>query len=118
MSTTISEISFEIPMPSSLQIGDTLHAAYVSQGYGNITQPSFVIGEIINLSDNRTVVTVAGAVSGLVNFPSGVFFFFSKNVKINESSLKGYYANVTMQNSSMEKAELFAISSEIAQSSK
>jgi len=116
MSTTISEISFQIPMPSSLQIGDTLHAAYVSSG--NTMQPSFVIGEIINLSDNRRVVTVVGAVSGLINFPSGVFFFFSKNVKINESSLKGYYANVTMQNSSMEKAELFAISSEIAQSSK
>jgi len=105
-------------MPSSLQIGDTLHAAYLHSPASNTTGPSFVIGEIINLSENRRVVTVVGAVSGLTNFPSGVFFFFSKSVKINESSLKGYYANVTMQNSSMEKAELFAISSEIAQSSK
>lgn len=118
MSTTISQISFEIPMPSSLQVGDTLHAAYVYNHTSGITGPSFILGEIIDLSDSRKVVTIVGAVSGLINFPSGVFFFFSKNVKINESSLKGYYADVTMQNSSMEKAELFAISSEIAPSSK
>jgi len=43
---------------------------------------------------------------------------FSKNKKINSSSLKGYYAEVNLINNSTEKIELFAIGSSIAISSK
>ena len=47
-----------------------------------------------------------------------VFLVFSKSIEVNESSVKGYYADVTLENHSREKAELFAISSEIVPSSK
>jgi len=43
---------------------------------------------------------------------------FQKNNKANLTSLKGYYAEATLENNSKEKAELFAVSSEIVQSSK
>jgi hypothetical protein len=46
------------------------------------------------------------------------FIMFKKNEKINSTGLKGYYTEVKFENSSAEKAELFAVSSEVSQSSK
>jgi hypothetical protein len=46
------------------------------------------------------------------------FIMFSKNKNANLTSLKGYYANARFENNSKEKAELFAVSSEIVESSK
>tara|TARA_R110000787_G_scaffold166778_4_gene279778 strand:+ start:10916 stop:11179 length:264 start_codon:yes stop_codon:yes gene_type:complete len=46
------------------------------------------------------------------------YIFFSKNISVNESSLKGYHADVTLENDSSVKAELFAVSSEVTISSK
>ena len=46
------------------------------------------------------------------------FILFAKRIEANESSLKGYYADVTFQNYSNKYVELFAISSDIALSSK
>ena len=46
------------------------------------------------------------------------FISFAKEKKINTSSLLGYYADVKFVNDSTEKAELFSVSSEIAESSK
>jgi hypothetical protein len=43
---------------------------------------------------------------------------FVKNPEVNSTSLKGYYSEIKMQNNTMEKAELFAVSSEVAISSK
>jgi hypothetical protein len=43
---------------------------------------------------------------------------FKKNEIINMSGVKGYYAEVKFKNNSTEKTELFAVSSEIVQSSK
>ena len=46
------------------------------------------------------------------------YYFFTKNHIVNTSSLLGYYADVKFENNSIEKAELFAVSSEITESSK
>ena len=46
------------------------------------------------------------------------YYFFTKNQVINTSSLSGYYADVQFQNNSRVKAELFAVSSEVTESSK
>ena len=43
---------------------------------------------------------------------------FQKDVKVNNTSLLGYYAEVTLKNNSTEQAELFALSSEAIPSSK
>ena len=43
---------------------------------------------------------------------------FSKNKQANNSSLLGYYAEVKLTNDSTSKAELFALSSEVLESSK
>jgi len=46
------------------------------------------------------------------------FIMFKKNEKVNSNGLKGYYAEVKFENNSNEKAELFATSSEMRESSK
>jgi len=46
------------------------------------------------------------------------FLMFSKDKQVNNTSLLGYYAEVKLINNSTEEAELFALSSEIAPSSK
>jgi len=43
---------------------------------------------------------------------------FSKDAEVNTSGLTGYHATVKMKNSSTADSELFAVSSEIVQSSK
>ena len=43
---------------------------------------------------------------------------FSKSNNVNSASLKGYYADIKFTNESTEKAELFAVGSEINESSK
>ena len=50
--------------------------------------------------------------------PMGSFISFAKEKKVNTSSLLGYYADVKFTNDSTKKAELFSVSSEIAESSK
>ena len=54
----------------------------------------------------------------LLDPAESVYFFFTKNQVINTSSLSGYYADVQFQNNSRVKAELFAVSSEVTESSK
>ena len=43
---------------------------------------------------------------------------FSKSTQANRSSLLGYYSEVTFGNDSPHKGELFAISTEVSESSK
>ena len=43
---------------------------------------------------------------------------FSKNNNVNTTSLKGYFAEIVISNNTTEPAELFAISSEVTESSK
>ncbi len=46
------------------------------------------------------------------------FIMFSKDNKVNLSSILGYYASVTFKNDSKEKAELFNIGASVFESSK
>tara|TARA_R110000772_G_scaffold2822_1_gene10237 strand:- start:753 stop:1124 length:372 start_codon:yes stop_codon:yes gene_type:complete len=49
---------------------------------------------------------------------TGSFFFFEKDNRANMTSLLGYYTEVEVRNNSTEKVELFAMASEIFESSK
>lgn len=46
------------------------------------------------------------------------FIFFGKDNRANMTSLLGYYAEVEVKNNSTDKAEIFAMGSEIFESSK
>ena len=132
----IEKLSFNAQINRSLQIGDTVYytrfpstSAYNSGmlSYQNINDNSGVltgasgvssdpikIGLVTNIGDGEIFVEVATAGSLLPND----FILFSKPGKANESGIKGYYADVTLENYSSKRVELFAVSSEITASSK
>ena len=99
----------------SLQVGDTLY--YVST---DPNLPDFASGSPTKIGTisaiNGNSITVPG--TGPFNVSAGDFLMFSKNKEANNTSLIGYYAEVTLKNNSTKEAELFALSSEVAESSK
>ena len=59
------------------------------------------------------------AITGASKVPSaGDFIMFRKDNRVNNCSLKGYYAEVTLTNTDTSKKELFSLGSEITESSK
>lgn len=116
------EITFNKKRNSSLQVHDVLYYATVVNG---VTTKPEVWGEIVGLYDETPssfkIMTnpsadIVSNYTTIIN--DNTYFLFSKNIKVNESGLKGYYADVTLQNHSKKRAELFAIGSEIVASSK
>ena len=101
---------------TSLQVGDTLYYAPVGAGAlaGFASDSPTKIGVISEISGNS--ITIPG--TGLPEPSEDDFLMFSKNKEANNTSLIGYYAEVTLKNNSTKEAELFALSSEIAESSK
>ena len=69
----------------------------------------------VNYANKQVTCDVA---SNTVLPASNDFLFFSKDNRANMASLLGYYAEVEVKNNSTEKVELFAMGSEIFESSK
>ena len=115
----IEKFSFQSGMNASLQVGDKVWAADTTAS-GKIVQNNLIdVGIVQNITHhNNSFFSIDVSVGSPGAVLPGYFMFFEKNVKANESSLKGYYADVTLENSSKERAELFAVSSEIVPSSK
>mgnify|MGYP003676315508 FL=1 len=99
----------------SLQIGDV--AYYVKDDDTSTSVTSFTdsverIGVITSIGTSYIVV------DSTIEPPANAFLMFSKDKVANNTSLLGYFAEVKLINNSTEKAELFALSSEIRLSSK
>ena len=127
----IRELSFNEAINSSLQVGDAIY--YTAPPSSFLTKAPDAFG---NTSPGPTGITEKPLPAGTVteiDRPQGVvkyemehgtqpvensFMLFSKPIQVNESGLKGYYADVTFENSSRTYVELFAISSEVVSSSK
>ena len=106
----------------SLQVGDVVYFQTPNTS-GNFTT--------INTSTIEQFGVVTDAAGGITDFtltvdsilssvtPSpGDYVLFTKNRLVNTSSLRGYFANAKFENDSIELAELYAVSSEITESSK
>ena len=117
-------LTFDNPLNNSVAVGDTVWYVPVSQGGGYNVAPTSMLellGTVISVSDEYlqpTLVISNDTMSVAPTINASTFIMFQKNNKANLSSLKGYYAEATLENNSKEKAELFAVSSEIVQSSK
>jgi len=95
---------------ASLQVGDI--AYYVSTSGQYASGNPIMLGEIIDINPGWIEVI---STQTLVN---GDLVMFSKNKVVNDSGVTGYYADVKLTNSSTDRAELFALSSEVSESSK
>ena len=101
------------PINSSVQVGDVLHYAVDNNG---ILSDTVYMGEVTEFDGSGYINASVDA--AILPIPDNPFILFSKPIQINESSVKGYYADVTLENHSNKRAELFALSSEIVPSSK
>ena len=108
-------ISFNQPINSTLQIGDAVWVSNVDP-LTNATDSPERVGVVDSIFSSYIEVEVDSGSNVVVN--PDMFLMFSKPIEVNESSIKGYYADVTFENASKKYAELFAVSSEIALSSK
>tara|TARA_R110000744_G_scaffold326725_1_gene432516 strand:- start:192 stop:548 length:357 start_codon:yes stop_codon:yes gene_type:complete len=117
------ELTLNRKKNSSLQPGDSLYYADVINGVTAKPEYWGVVSSIHDETEQGYTITTSNHGASLVQdyasiINSNTYFLFSKPIKANESSIKGYYANVTLQNHSKKRAELFAIGSEIVVSSK
>ena len=105
-------LTFANPVNKSLQIGDTVHYAVVTN---NVTGDPIEVGSVTAFTNT----TVTCSIASTADVPTtSNFFFFSKDNKANLSSLVGYYAEVVMKNDSTDEIELFQIGSDVSESSK
>lgn len=110
----------------SLQIGDTAYYSNVTSTAGFNTSSSFTkigliksINNATSLDDGTETITLTCEIDTTTPVPTtSDFIFFSKDNKVNLTSLLGYFASVKFKNNSTSKAEMFSIGCEIAESSK
>ena len=113
-------IRFSNKINKSLQVNDYVYA--ISAGLTTVSDTDLV-GRVSKITDtNFTVDTNESdgtAITGANKVPlAGDFIMFRKDNRVNNCSLKGYYAEVTLTNTDASKKELFSLGSEITESSK
>lgn len=91
---------------TSLQVGDIIYFLDTS-GDSDVIRK---IGPVQTIADNYIVCNATGNLSGLTQTS---YIFFGKDNSKNTSGIIGYYAEVNLNNSSKDHAELFAVNSEI-----
>ena len=109
VSLNIGDIAYYID-GSALASGTDISVASNTTGEEELIKK---IGKITNVGS--TFVTVDPP---LLTPPDNAFIMFSKNKTVNNTSLLGYFAEVTLKNNSTTPAELFALNSQVAPSSK
>jgi len=94
---------------------DTIY--YIQTTDGKQTGDVQLFGDCVDITSDRKRISVY--VDDTTPLPTfGSYFLFSKSSKVNTSGLTGYYAEVKMNNDSTNEIELFAVSSEVVQTSK
>ena len=114
-------LTFNEQLNSSLQKGDTVWYLNTSHIGGYDTAESSLakkLGIVEEIIDQNNQIIINNNFSSQEPNLEGAFIMFSKDSRANTSSLVGYYAEVSLENDSKEKIELFAVNSEIVQSSK
>ena len=113
----------------SVQIGDIVYystppsSSYTLAGFHYCEKSSTkLLGRIVGVDSNigETVSTITVEYDSNISTAPGTdaFVSFVKDKRINTSSLVGYYASINFVNNSTEKIELFAVGSDVSESSK
>ena len=101
---------------SSLQINDEVYfVSYTNVANQNVSSGSPTLVGVVNNITSTGIIEVNSPLSQPQN---GDFLMLSKNKAANNTSIIGYYAEVKLKNNSTKRAELYALSSEVAPSSK
>ena len=85
--------------------------------FKNSSGTIILLGDCLTISSDRKTITVYA--NDTTEQPAnGHFIFFGKNEGVGMAGVTGYYAEVEMKNKTNNAAELFAVSSELFESSK
>ena len=104
----------------SFQIGDIAYFVSVDPSNNGIISSQSdpqILGKINAISSDLKQITINNP-QNVNQISQNDFLMFQKDTSVNNTSLLGYFAEVKLINNSTEKAELFALSSEIGLSSK
>jgi len=72
---------------------------------------------MLGTDTGKSVTAISGNTITLDSTPANAFSYFVKNNKFNTSGVLGYYAEITMTNTSTDKKELYSVGSEVSLSS-
>ena len=121
-----TRINFDYPINTSAQVGDYIYISSISTltqhqnssniGLQGVTSTPEFAEKILEIGVDFVVIDKDPSAAPVIT--QGDYISFAKRIEANETSLKGYYADITLKNSSHDKVELFAISSDISLSSK
>ena len=75
-------------------------------------------GDIITINTAPAEIHIFNPANPIPQPNTGDFIMFAKNRVVNTSGIIGYYADIKLVNHTTKKAEMFAISSGIIESSK
>jgi len=115
----MAEVKIQIPTSTSnnpsLQVGDFAFHQIIDETHPVDTADNPIyIGPILDIAPNFIMVDTSLDPTNINGF-----LMYSKDKRVNNSSLNGYYAEVTLRNNDTNnRSEIFAISSEVSQSSK
>lgn len=116
-------LTFNNSLNTSLTVGDTvlytepsLSGGYHTSSLVNTTRLGTVTD--IDRNNNKIEVTNTFTNTAPILIVNQTYFMFTKDNKTNLTSLTGYYAEATFINDSTREAKLFAVGSEVVQSSK
>tara|TARA_R110000851_G_scaffold134926_1_gene270302 strand:- start:208 stop:576 length:369 start_codon:yes stop_codon:yes gene_type:complete len=117
-------LTFSAPLNVSCQVGDTAYYVAVANDGGFLTNGSdniVEIGQIRQITNGQTSTPTIICESDIAyNLVNGVtsFILFSKNNKVNLSSVLGYYAEAKFVNNSKTESEIFSAAMDVFDSSK
>ena len=117
-SLQVGDIAFYIspnPLPSANVSGFQNTDGYSPIKIGKITS----IDSTTSLDDGTETTSLICNIDDSTEVPTtSDFIFFSKDNKVNLTSLLGYYASIKFKNNSTSEAEMFSAACEINESSK
>ena len=110
---------FPSPINMSCRVGDVAYYSSVSSlGEFLVNDNIIAIGTIKSIEDNGSQTTITCLAENSITNIEGSYIFFTKNNLVETGSLAGYYGSATFTNNSSSKAELYAASCGITESSK
>ena len=129
-------LTFQHALNASVQIGDIVYyvntnAVGINRFWDQTTTPHWtadrtdviMIGPITNINSGNNSSTITADFDDTLAAQHGPpdiddFIMFSKDNKVNLSSLLGYYSLIKLRNDSTEEGEIFSVAADFIESSK
>jgi|TARA_B110000211_G_scaffold100455_1_gene116909 hypothetical protein len=116
----ILNFTFSQQLNTSIQVGDIVYyVPTISSAQFNVNSTDIIeIGPITMLFPSNLGFSASTTLPPLQYPTSSDYIFFTKDNKVNQSNVLGYFAKVQLKNNSLDEAEIFNVSADAFDSSK